>query len=252
MRIAILQKDAAEYQKISQPLERVGFRCHAFSEFSRLMADLRSENFDLAVIEWEAPDGHASEIDRLRHASDHPLPILFTTVPSVGDETVASLIDGVSDYVAKPLRQTEIIARIQALLLRTHPATMTGQHNFGPYVFDPVFCQVQLPASAGNSSVTLTQKEFTLALLMFRNADRPLSRSYIRDEVWGRGVRLSSRTMDTHISRIRHKLDLGTEHRFRIEPVYGYGYRLDDIGSRTREPDRLRMDAVPEFPVNQV
>jgi len=234
MRIAILQKEAGEFEKISRPLERAGFRCHAFSEFSRLLAELRAEIFDLAVIEWEAPDGHASEIDRLRHSFEHPLPILFTTVPSVGDESVAALIDGISDYVAKPLRLTELIARIQALLLRTHPATMNRQHTFGPYVFEPAFCQVQLPASAGNQTATLTQKEFTLALLMFRNADRPLSRSYIRDEVWGRGVRLSSRTMDTHISRIRHKLDLMTESRFRIEPVYAYGYRLDDIGGRDR------------------
>jgi len=234
MRIAIFQKEASDIQKISIPLERGGFRCHGFFDLNKLTSAVRADNFDLAVIEWDEFDSQAQKsLDRLRRLLDRPIPILFTTIPTIEDETAATLIDGLSDYVAKPLRQTEVIGRIQALLMRSYPATMNAQHGFGPYVFDPAFFQVQLPSSARCPAATLTQKEFNLALLLFRNADRPLSRNYIRDEVWGRGVRLSSRTMDTHISRIRHKLDLGTENRFRIEPIYGYGYRLDNIGTGT-------------------
>jgi DNA-binding response OmpR family regulator len=71
--------------------------------------------------------------------------------------------------------------------------------------------------------------------MLFRNAGRPLSRSHIREVVWGRDIEIPSRTMDTHISRIRSKLELRPEHGFRLVPVYSYGYRLDPMGQEELE-----------------
>jgi DNA-binding response OmpR family regulator len=78
-------------------------------------------------------------------------------------------------------------------------------------------------------SVTLTQKEFELALLFFRHLGRPLSRAYIHETVWSRDAELSSRTLDTHVSRVRNKLDLRPAAGFRLVPVYSFGYRLEQI-----------------------
>eukprot|EP01030_Chromulinospumella_sphaerica_P012013 gene12013-11807_t len=75
--------------------------------------------------------------------------------------------------------------------------------------------------------VVMTQKEFDLALLLFRNLGKPLSRSHIQETVWGRDTDLPSRTMDTHISRVRSKLALRPEQGFRLTPVYGFGYKLE-------------------------
>ncbi len=78
----------------------------------------------------------------------------------------------------------------------------------------------------------LTQKEFQLAVLMLRNVGKPLSRGHIREMVWGRGSDVPSRTMDTHVSRVRTKLDLRPEHGYLLAPVYSYGYRLEHLAAQ--------------------
>jgi DNA-binding response OmpR family regulator len=78
-------------------------------------------------------------------------------------------------------------------------------------------------------SIEVTHKEFALALLLFRHLGRPLSRAYIMEAVWSDDAGLSSRTLDTHISRVRSKLRLRPEQGFRLAPVYSYGYQLEQL-----------------------
>jgi DNA-binding response OmpR family regulator len=118
------------------------------------------------------------------------------------------------------------VARVQALLRRAYPAqNATEQIQFGDYIFEVRTGRLTIK---GNP-VELTQKEFDLALLFFRNIGRPLSRAYILEAVWARDIEVPSRTMDTHVSRVRSKLQLRPEYGFRLAPVYSYGYRLEQI-----------------------
>ena len=84
-----------------------------------------------------------------------------------------------------------------------------------------------------SAQIDMTQKEFHLALLLFRNIGRPLSRGHIREEVWGHDSDVPSRTMDTHVSRVRTKLGLRPEDGYLLAPVYSYGYRLEHLKAET-------------------
>ena len=92
----------------------------------------------------------------------------------------------------------------------------------------PSILQQRTLTISGKPVVT-TAKEFTLALLLFRNLARPLSRSYIMEAVWGHGPDMLSRTLDAHISQIRNRLGLRPENGLRLSSVYSFGYRLEQV-----------------------
>ena len=89
--------------------------------------------------------------------------------------------------------------------------------------------------SRDGTPVELKQKEFELAAFLFANADRVLSRGHILESVWGLGPDMDTRTVDTHVSRLRKKLALGSETGWELVAVHGYGYRLERSGSPTDE-----------------
>ena len=126
----------------------------------------------------------------------------------------------------KPIRRSELAVRVQALLRRAYPSqNATEEIRFGHYAFETRSGQLRFDGAP----IALTQKEFDLALLFFRNLDRPLSRATILEAVWPRNIEIPSRTMDTHVSRVRSKLQLRPENGFRLAPVYSYGYRLEQV-----------------------
>ena len=104
---------------------------------------------------------------------------------------------------------------------------------YGDYDFDLSAKQVILKGNL----VALTQKEFELALLLFQHLSRPLSRAHILDVIWKQVTEIPSRTMDTHVSMLRAKLNLRPEHGYRLTPIYGYGYRLERVQS-VETPER--------------
>ncbi|HEY5800938.1 MAG TPA: response regulator transcription factor [Burkholderiaceae bacterium] len=235
MKIAVLTEDTTQNELVCQVLGAIGHTCMPFENSKDLLAQLRQINllrkdaFDMLVMDWQLSDMSAEEI--LRHARNKleaSLPVLFMTSRSSEDDIVAGLAAGANDYMIKPIRRGELAARVQALLRRAYPSQSAAEQiQFGSYVFEPR--PGRLLVDGGQ--VDLTQKEFDLALLLFRNMGRPLSRAYIHESVWVRDQELPSRTMDTHVSRVRNKLKLRPENGYRLVPVYSYGYRLEQLSS---------------------
>ena len=106
--------------------------------------------------------------------------------------------------MTKPLRMGELVARTTALLRRAYPQAMSDNLVFGPYRFDPEKRSLWLR----DQPVELKNREYELALFMFRNAGRLLSRAHLREVVWGETSEAPSRSLDTHMSRLRTKLEL--------------------------------------------
>ncbi len=194
-----------------------------------MLAQLRKDSADLLIMDWPTGDMEAADIMRRAKEKMAPdAPAMFLVSGSAEDDIVAGMAAGADDYLVKPLRRGELVARVSALLRRAYPSqTGTEQLQFGSYVFETRPGRLLKDGSV----IDVTQKEFYLALLFFRNIGRPLSRAYIHEAVWVREAAVPSRTMDTHVSRVRNKLSLRPENGFRLVPVYSYGYRLEKLGA---------------------
>lgn len=229
MRIAVLDNDRSQAVLICQVLTSAGHVCQSFDSGKEMLAHLRKDSFDMLILDWQVADLNGAEV--LRRAKEKmaaATPMMFLTNSSAEDDIVAGIAAGADDYMIKPLRRGELVARVQALLRRAYP-TQNGaeQLQFGPYIFETRPGRLLMDGVV----IEVTHKEFYLALLFFRNIGRPLSRAYIHEAVWIRETAVPSRTMDTHVSRVRNKLQLKPENGFRLVPVYSYGYRLEKLGS---------------------
>jgi DNA-binding response OmpR family regulator len=225
MRIAILDDDATILEFVCTVLSSAGHTCHPFESGKEILHQLRRESYDILILDWQVPDLSGTEVLHwVREKLSLTLPVLFMTGRSSEDDIIAGLEAGADDYMIKPIRSGELIARVNALLRRAYPAQTADEHLlFGPYKFELRSGRI----SIDNNPVEMTRKEFDLAVLLFRNLDRPLSRAYILEAVWSRDIDVPSRTMDTHISRVRNKLGLIPENGYRLAPVYSFGYCLE-------------------------
>lgn len=155
-------------------------------------------------------------------------PILVATARDDENDLVAALNAGADDYLTKPLRQKETIARVTALIRRSQPVPTDTGPEADPFRFDMTRRRIFLY----DDEVLLTGKEFALALYLFGNAGRLLSRTHLLETVWEKHGALTTRTVDTHVSRLRNKLGLGEAVGWRLISVYQVGYRLERTGER--------------------
>ncbi|MBQ5938868.1 MULTISPECIES: response regulator transcription factor [unclassified Massilia] len=229
MKIAVLEQDRSQADLICQVLSAAGHSCQSFDSAKELLGQLRKDSADMLVMDWNVPDLDGAEV--LRRAKEKlapTAPVIFLVGNNAEDDIIDGVSAGADDYLVKPLRRGELVARVSALLRRAYPSQNSAEQlQFGPYVFETRPGRLLKDGSV----IDVTQKEFSLALLFFRNIGRPLSRAYIHESVWVRDTDVPSRTMDTHVSRVRNKLHLRPENGFRLVPVYSYGYRLEKLGA---------------------
>ncbi len=226
MRIAALDDESGQLDLIRLTMEGIGHECHGFSDGKSLLLELRHQSFDLLILDWTLPDVLGPDVvKRIREDLSSRLPILFVTNRREEADMVEGLTAGADDFMVKPIRIAELEARVQALLRRAYPAQFEPELAFGPYHFYPNSRTLKV----SGATAELKHREYELALFLFQNLGRLLSREHLREAVWGRGPEEPSRSLDTHISRLRLKLDLMPSNGFLLSAVYGLGYRLEPI-----------------------
>ncbi|MCX9156228.1 response regulator transcription factor [Niveibacterium sp. 24ML] len=224
MRLAMLEDDRDQSGTLAAWLQDAGHDVHAFSHARELMKVAGRESFDLFLIDWMLPEITGAEVLRwLRVDREDPTPVIFVTARDAEEDIVAALGAGADDYIVKPVRRLELISRISAVLRRVRPKEPERELRVPPYRFD----LTQKACSLGETKIDLTDKEFELAVFLFRNLGRLLSRGHLLEAVWGRNPNVATRTIDTHVSRLRTKLALRPENGYRLTPTYNYGYRLE-------------------------
>lgn len=226
MRVAALDDDVTHLDLVRRSVESVGYDCLGYERGQDLLRALRSESFDLLIVDWQLPDIDGIEVVRwVREHRPERIPILFLTSRSDERDVVEGLTAGADDYMAKPIRVMELMARIRALMRRSYPSDAAGVLECGGYRIDLARRAVEFEGEP----IELKQREFELARCLFANPGRLLSRSHLFGAVWGVQADIPSRTLDTHVSSLRAKLRLRPERGFRLTAVYGQGYRLEAV-----------------------
>lgn len=163
----------------------------------------KSELFDLIILDIGLPDMDGREVCRLLRKSNVKCPILMLTGHSSDADTILGLESGANDYVTKPFKFSVLLARIRAQL-RQHEQSEDAVFNVGPYVFQP---SAKLLTDEGGKKIRLTEKETNILKYLLRASDQVVSRDTLLHEVWGYNAGVTTHTLETHIYRLRQKIE---------------------------------------------
>ena len=223
MRIAILEDDPSQLELLGHWVALAGHDPRRFEHGSQLLNAVKDEEFDLLILDWNLPD--LSGIDVLRQVRQRSrVPVIFCTSRDREDDVGKALRAGAQDYLRKPIRRMELLARIETIARRADIMQATSE-NFEVDCFQVDFSKRTI--SRDGTPVDVSQKDFDLAVVFLRSLGRLLSRNYITETVWRENGDVTSRTIDTHVSRIRSKLGLVSQHGWELKAVYAHGYRLE-------------------------
>lgn len=197
---------------------------------------IKRKTYNLVLLDWMLPDMNGPEI---LHWMDEyfqsPPPVIMVTNRDTEQDVVEALKAGAEDFVSKPFRPDELVARVLTTLRRHH---VSGRHRNESFTQGNITVSPKEEIiSIGDEAVKLTHQEYRLALLLLRNLNHPLSRSYLYETVWGQEESPMSRTLDVHIYRLRRKLGLNAVNGWKLSSVYRYGYRLQRLDEEKKEID---------------
>jgi DNA-binding response OmpR family regulator len=224
MRIACLEDDLVQANVLKEWLEADKHICHTFATAQEFGKELRHESYDLLIMDWELPSSSGIEIlGWLRKDLALDTPVFFITHRDSESDIVEALEKGADDYLVKPVSKEVTLARVKALV-RRH----VGHQDLFEIGDLKLYKEAKQVLLAGEP-VEMTEKEFQLAWMLLTNVGRLLSRDHLLETIWGVGPELITRTVDTHISRLRRKLGLTPENGWRLKAIYHQGYRLEQL-----------------------
>jgi two-component system response regulator RegX3 len=223
--ILVVEDEPSFVDAVTIGLEREGFRVHSAVDGAEALAVFDEIKPDLVLLDVMLPRVSGIEVCRqLRKKSQ--VPIIMVTAKGAEIDTVVGLEVGADDYVTKPYRLRELVARIHAALRRApvgEDSTLLGAEGLSVagVTLDPD----QHLVSVDGESLTLPLKEFELLHLLLANAGRVLPRETLIDRVWGHDYVGDTKTLDVHIKRLRGKIEDEPSNPTRITTIRGLGYK---------------------------
>ncbi len=185
----------------------------------------KDARFDAVILDIGLPDGDGRDLcARLRKCGQN-MPIIMLTGSSQEADVVRGLDSGANDYVAKPFRLSVLLARLRAQV-RSFENSSDAVFTIGPYEFRPAAKQLKGPK---NHRIRLTEKEVAILKFLYRAGTRAVARQELLNEVWGYNPAVTTHTLETHIYRLRQKIEPDPANA-RLLLTEGGGYRLDPTG----------------------
>ncbi len=179
--------------------------------------------FDAVLLDIGLPDGDGRELCARLRRQGLKLPIIMLTGADAEQDVVRGLDAGANDYIAKPFRLNELLARVRAQL-RVFDNSEDAVFGIGPYTFRP--SSKMLVEVARNRKIRLTEKESAILKYLYRAGGRPVARQVLLNEVWGYNSAVTTHTLETHIYRLRQKIEPDPANA-QLLLTEGGGYRLD-------------------------
>jgi DNA-binding response OmpR family regulator len=178
--------------------------------------------YDLVILDVGLPDADGRELCRVMRKQGVKCPVIMLTGHDSDSDTILGLDAGANDYVTKPFKFPVLLARIRAQL-RSHEQSEDAVFQLGPYSFRPAQKMLVTPS---DRKVRLTEKETNILKFLYRAADGVVPRDVLLHEVWGYNAGVTTHTLETHIYRLRQKIEPDPAHA-RILVTESGGYRLN-------------------------
>jgi DNA-binding response OmpR family regulator len=217
--VLLAEDDPAIAEPLSRALQREGYQVHVVTDGIGALDAAEHSGIDLLVLDLGLPGMDGLEVCRRLRAGGRGVPVLMLTARSDEVDFVVGLDAGADDYVAKPFRLAELMARIRALLRRRAPGTL----EVNGVRMDLAARRV----TVDGLEVQLANKEFELLRVLIQRAGQVVHRDEILSEVWNDPELKSSKTLDMHMSWLRRKLGDARSVERRIATVRGVGFRFN-------------------------
>lgn len=222
-RILLVDDDAPLLDMLSEQLA-------LYDEFSPTTAangraalqKIKGDHFDVIVLDVGLPDIDGRELCRLMRREGVRAPIIMLTGADSDSDAILGLDSGANDYVTKPFRMSVLLARLRAQI-RQYERSDDAVFIIGPYTFTPT--TKILVNNATQRKIRLTDKEAAIVKYLYRSGGRAVSREVLLDEVWGYSAQVTTHTLETHIYRLRQKIEEDPSNA-RILVTEAGGYRL--------------------------
>jgi DNA-binding response OmpR family regulator len=222
-RILIVDDDGAMRQSLAEQLELHGeFAAVECDAAARAIELAKTERFDAILLDVGLPDMDGREVCQLLRRAGVQTPIVMLTGADTEADTILGLDSGADDYVTKPFRLSVLLARLRAHLRQSEHSD-DAVFTIGPYTFRPGAKLLQ--DAAGRRKVRLTEKETAILKYLYRAGDQAIGRDTLLGEVWGYNAGVTTHTLETHVYRLRQKIERDPT-RAEILVTEPGGYRL--------------------------
>jgi two-component system, OmpR family, response regulator RegX3 len=233
-RILVVASDESFARQLVHALRMAGFATTLVPTAADATTLCGRWRFDLVVLDAALPDANAHDLcEQLHRTAAVPVVML---APSLQEADRDAWLDGAEDYLVKPARMADAVARIRAVLRRTRDAIALGVVSVGPLRIDTELTRAEL----GGVDLRLSPKELQLLARLARDAGTAVTREQLLRDVWGPDWSGSARTLDVHVGLLRRKLGEDPAHQLFIQTVRGVGFRLataQELGAAQRRPE---------------
>lgn len=222
-RLLLVDDDTALLEMLTEQLQlHEEFQSITASSGKEALDAIKDHNFDVIILDVGLPDMDGREVCRLMRRSGVKAPIIMLTGADTDADTILGLDAGANDYIPKPFRLGVLLARLRAHI-RQHERSDDAVFTIGPYTFQP--SSKLLINNDDNKKVRLTDKEAAILKYLYRAGAQVVSRDVLLDEVWGYNAGVTTHTLETHVYRLRQKIEIDPSNASLLVTEAG-GYRL--------------------------